>query len=89
MTQIAMTVRHHHERPDGQGYPDGLRGDMIPTSSKIVSVSEAFHAMVSPRPYRDAMPAKVAARRLASSRDTQFDPQVVDAFLAFLENQRT
>jgi HD-GYP domain-containing protein (c-di-GMP phosphodiesterase class II) len=89
MARIAVTVRHHHERWDGQGYPDGLDGDNIPTASRIITVVEAFHAMVSRRPYRDAMPAEVAAERLLSDAGTQFDERVVDAFLTFLENERT
>jgi HD-GYP domain-containing protein (c-di-GMP phosphodiesterase class II) len=89
MARIAVTVRHHHERWDGQGYPDGLRGDDTPTGARVVSVVEAFHAMVSPRPYRDAMPVEVAAERLLSNASTQFDPQAVDTFLTFLQSQRT
>ena len=68
--EIATIVRHHHERLDGQGYPDGIKGDRIPLISRIICVADAYNAMTSDRPYRDAMPPRVARERLASgSRD--------------------
>jgi putative nucleotidyltransferase with HDIG domain len=62
--EIATIVRHHHERWDGQGYPDGIAGPDIPLISKIISVADAYNAMTSDRPYRDAMPSRVARLRL-------------------------
>jgi HD-GYP domain-containing protein (c-di-GMP phosphodiesterase class II) len=66
--EIASVVRHHHERMDGQGYPDGLEGDEIPLLSRILAVADAYNAMTSDRPYRDAMPSRVARLRLAHRR---------------------
>jgi HD-GYP domain-containing protein (c-di-GMP phosphodiesterase class II) len=82
--QIAQIVRHHHERVDGQGYPDGLRDDAIPVISKILAVADAYNAMTSDRPYRDAMPPQVARMRMAQAVGSQFDTTVVAAFEAIL-----
>jgi HD-GYP domain-containing protein (c-di-GMP phosphodiesterase class II) len=82
--EIARIVRHHHERIDGQGYPDGLRGDLIPLVSRILAVADAYNAMTSGRPYRDAMPSRVARLRLAQAVGSQFDTTVVAAFEAIL-----
>lgn len=81
---IAKIVRHHHERVDGQGYPDGLVGDEIPLLSRIISVADAYNAMTSDRPYRDAMPSQVARLRLAHAVESQFDTMIVAAFEAIL-----
>jgi putative nucleotidyltransferase with HDIG domain len=83
-SEIASVVRHHHERVDGQGYPDGLRQQEIPLLSKIISVADAYNAMTSDRPYRDAMPSRVARLRLAQAVESQFDTSVVAAFEAIL-----
>jgi HD-GYP domain-containing protein (c-di-GMP phosphodiesterase class II) len=83
-TEIASIVRYHHERVDGLGYPDGVRGDQIPLLSRILSVADAYNAMTSDRPYRDAMPSRVARLRLAQAVDSQFDTSVVAAFEAIL-----
>jgi putative nucleotidyltransferase with HDIG domain len=82
--EIARIVRHHHERVDGHGYPDGLTGDQIPLLSRIISVADAYNAMTSDRPYRDAMPSRVARLRLAQAVESQFDTTVVAAFEAIL-----
>ena len=82
--EIAKIVRHHHERIDGMGYPDGIGGDEIPLISKIISVADAYNAMTSDRPYRDAMPSRVARMRLAQGIEGQFDTSVVAAFEAIL-----
>jgi putative nucleotidyltransferase with HDIG domain len=83
-SQVAAIVRHHHERVDGRGYPDALSECQIPLLSKIIAVADAYNAMTSDRPYRDAMPSRVARSRLAQSVDTQFDPTVVAVFEAIL-----
>jgi putative nucleotidyltransferase with HDIG domain len=83
-SEIATIVRHHHERVDGQGYPDGLKGNEIPLLARIVAVADAYNAMTSDRPYRDAMPSRVARLRLAQAVDSQFDTGVVAAFEAIL-----
>ena len=82
--EIATIVRHHHERVDGNGYPDGLHDKDIPVISKIIGVADAYNAMTSGRPYRDAMPTRVARMRLAQAVGAQFDTTVVAAFEAIL-----
>src|SRR3954451_192582 len=82
--EIARIVRHHHERVDGRGYPDGLHDDDIPLLSRIIAVADAYNAMTSQRPYRDAMPASLARLRLAQGVESQFDTSVVAAFEAIL-----
>jgi putative nucleotidyltransferase with HDIG domain len=83
-SEIAAVVRHHHERFDGAGYPDGLAGDAIPMLARIIAVADSYNAMTSDRPYRDAMPSRVARLRLAQAVGTQFDTTVVAAFEAIL-----
>jgi HD-GYP domain-containing protein (c-di-GMP phosphodiesterase class II) len=78
---IALIVRFHHERFDGEGYPDGLTGDRIPLASRIITACDAFHAMTSDRPYRGALPRAKAVRELRSGSGSQFDPKVVDVLL--------
>jgi putative nucleotidyltransferase with HDIG domain len=82
--EIARIVRHHHERVDGLGYPDQLVGDEIPLLARIIAVADAYNAMTSDRPYRDAMPSRVARLRLAQAVESQFDTAVVAAFEALL-----
>ena len=83
-SEISTIVRHHHERIDGQGYPDGRADEHIPLVSRIIAVADAYNAMTSNRPYRDAMPSRVARLRLAQAVDSQFDTSVVAAFEAIL-----
>jgi putative nucleotidyltransferase with HDIG domain len=83
-SEIATVVRHHHERVDGNGYPDGLVGDEIPLLARIIAVADAYNAMTSDRPYRDAMPSRIARLRLAQAVESQFDTSVVAAFEAIL-----
>jgi putative nucleotidyltransferase with HDIG domain len=83
-SEIARIVRHHHERIDGQGYPDGLTDHEIPLVSRIIAVADAYNAMTSNRPYRDAMPSRVARLRLAQAVESQFDTAAVAAFEAIL-----
>jgi putative nucleotidyltransferase with HDIG domain len=83
-SEIASIVRHHHERVDGGGYPDGLAANQIPLLARIIAVADAYNAMTSDRPYRDAMPSKVARLRLAQAVESQFDTSVVAAFEAIL-----
>jgi len=74
-------IRHHHERWDGRGYPDGLSGNNIPFLSRILSVADSFDAMTSDRPYRKAMGIDDAISELQRNRNTQFDNDVVNAFI--------
>jgi len=76
--QIALS---HHERWDGSGYPEGLRGDEIPLAARICAVCDVFDALLSPRPYKDAWPLPQVMRELASLRGTHLDPALVDAFM--------
>jgi HD-GYP domain-containing protein (c-di-GMP phosphodiesterase class II) len=84
---IATTVRHHHERWDGCGYPDGLAGDAIPRGSRVISVADAFVAMRLGLPWREALPVRVARLRLAQAAETQFDPAIVEAFERVVRRQ--
>ena len=81
---VALVVRHHHERIDGEGYPDKLPGDDVPLLSRIIAVADAYNAMTSNRSYREAMPSRVARLRLAQAVESQFDTSVVAAFEAIL-----
>jgi putative nucleotidyltransferase with HDIG domain len=83
-SEIARVVRHHHERVDGNGYPDGLLGEEIPVISRILAVADAYDAMTSDRPYRDAMASGVARLRLAQAVGSQFDTTILAAFEAIL-----
>jgi putative nucleotidyltransferase with HDIG domain len=82
--EIADVVRSHHERIDGMGYPDGVHGDEIPLLARIIGVADAYDAMTSDRPYREALASRVARMRLAQAVETQFDTSVVAAFEAIL-----
>jgi len=90
---IERIVRHHHESFDGQGYPDKLKGEQIPLGARIIAVADAYHAMVSARPFRNARSPEEALAELHRCRGSQFDPWVVDAFLrsiqSFNEEQRS
>lgn len=81
---IARAVRHEHERWDGHGYPDGLAGEEIPQASRIVLACDAFHALVSDRPYRPALGREGAIAELHAGAGTQFDPAVVDSLVDIL-----
>ena len=75
-------VRHHHERWDGKGYPDGLAGENIPIGGRLIAVADAFDAMTSSRPYRPALPVDAALAELRSSTGRQLDPRIVEAFMS-------
>ncbi len=81
LVEISKFVRHHHERWDGDGYPDGLRGKDIPLYSRIICVADTFHAMTSDRPYRKALSNRIAIEEIISNREKQFCPDVVDCFI--------
>jgi putative nucleotidyltransferase with HDIG domain len=80
LEDVSRIVRHHHERWDGQGYPDGIAGGAIPLGARIFAVADSFDAMTSDRPYRRAMSVEDARAEVARCRGTQFDPDVADAF---------
>jgi response regulator RpfG family c-di-GMP phosphodiesterase len=79
---VLRIVRSHHERLDGRGFPDGLRGEKIPIEARIVAVADAFDAMTTERPYRDSRPPDVAVAELRRVAGTQLDPDAVEAFVA-------
>jgi HD-GYP domain-containing protein (c-di-GMP phosphodiesterase class II) len=87
LQQLVPVVRHHHERFDGQGYPDGLAGEEIPVEARILAVVDAFDAMTHERAYRSALSSDQAIAELKRGAGTQFDPTVVEAFLATLSRR--
>jgi diguanylate cyclase (GGDEF)-like protein len=85
---VARIVRHEHERWNGSGYPDGLAGDTIPIGSRIILACDAYHAMTSDRPYREARTHVDAVAELSRGAGTQFDPQVTATLIGWLYGQR-
>ena len=79
---VLRIVRSHHERLDGRGFPDGLRGERIPVEARIVAVADAFDAMTTRRPYRESRPPEQAMAELRRVAGTQLDPEAVEAFVA-------
>jgi diguanylate cyclase (GGDEF)-like protein len=88
MGAIARAVRHEHERWDGRGYPDGIAGERIPIEARIILACDAYHAMVSDRPYRKAMSHREAIAELTANAGSQFDPQVIEALVGYLYGRR-
>jgi HD-GYP domain-containing protein (c-di-GMP phosphodiesterase class II) len=93
LREIADWIRHHHERPDGKGYPHGLSGDEIPLEARIIAVADAFDAMTGgfesgeKRPYREPMSPSDAMREMDRCAGTQFDSAVVQAFRIAVEEE--
>jgi len=85
LDDIRRWIVAHHERPDGRGYPHALSGDEIPLEAKILAVGDAYEAMTSDRVYRKALGAEVSRKELRRGSASQFDPEVVRAFLKILE----
>ena len=81
MAYIAEYVLKHHERLDGLGYPNGLKGDQIPLQSRILAVADSYDAMTSDRPYKDKLTEKKAVKELAKNAGSQFDAEIVDVFI--------
>lgn len=81
LREVRMQMKHHHEKFDGKGYPDGLRGDQIPRGARIISVADTYDAMTSTRPYRKGLAHEVALEEIKRCSGTQFDPAVVEAFV--------
>ena len=82
LSDVATYVKHHHERHDGEGYPDRLIGEETPLPSRIIGVADAYDAMVRPRPYRSDEGLPYAAHEFRSHAGTQWDPSVVDGLFA-------
>lgn len=82
---VVPVVRHHHERWDGAGYPDGLAGDEIPVLARVLAVADAFDAMTTDRPYHDGLSLEEARASLLAGRGSQFDPVPLDALVALID----
>lgn len=80
LTPLVPLIRHHHERYDGTGYPDGLKGEAIPLGARILSIADAFDTMTTPRGYREVLSREDALEELRWCSDKQFDPVLVEAF---------
>jgi hypothetical protein len=87
--QLTALVRHHHERIDGRGYPDGLAGEAIPLGARIIAVADTFDAITSTRSYRTAKPHRIALDILKKEAGTQLDPDAVKAFLSYYSGKRS
>ncbi len=87
LAPAAQIVRAHHERYDGAGYPRGLAGEQIPLGARVFAVADAFDAMTSDRPYRNALPPEEALAEILSNSGTQFDPAVMQAFLSVYQKR--
>ena len=85
MPSLATGARWHHERYDGRGYPDGLKGEDIPEEARIIAVADAYDAMSSRRSYRDVIPQSVARSELEKGKGTQFDPVFADIMIAMID----
>jgi HD-GYP domain-containing protein (c-di-GMP phosphodiesterase class II) len=88
LERVRPIVLSHHERYDGTGYPQGLREDQIPLAAQIIAVADAFASMTEGRPYRAAVPQADAVRELRANAGTQFNPVVVEAFIAVVTSER-
>lgn len=89
LNDVLPGVRHHHERWDGKGYPDGLSGEEIPLLARILAVADTYDAMTSDRPYRKGMPVETAVRLLREGSGSQFDPNLVEPLVKWLSNTGT
>lgn len=89
LENVVIMIKHHHERYDGKGYPDGLKGEEIPIGSRVIAVADAYDGMVSDRPYRKGLDNKVANEIIKKDSGTHFDPIVVEAFLDIIDEYIT
>ncbi|HIV85388.1 MAG TPA: HD domain-containing protein [Candidatus Monoglobus merdigallinarum] len=89
ISRYAGSIKHHHERYDGSGYPDGLKGEDIPLASRIIAVADAYEAMSSERPGREAYPREYIMRELTKCSGNQFDPAVAKAMMAVIADIET
>ncbi|SMB96662.1 HD domain-containing protein [Thermanaeromonas toyohensis ToBE] len=84
--QVVLAVRHHHERWDGSGYPDGIKEEKIPLAARIIALADAYDAMTTDRPYRRALSRETALKRIVESAGTQFDPNLAQIFVKTLSS---
>ena len=87
LTDAVAIVRSHHERWDGTGYPDRLRGEEIPLAARVFTVADVLDALTTDRPYRPASPMAEAREMIRAERGRQFDPRVVDAFMSITDDE--
>ena len=87
LKEVAAIIKHHHERFDGSGYPDGLKGEVIPLISRILAIVDAFEAIISDRVYRKGLTQKDAIDELKKHSGTQFDPYLLKVFVEEIEKQ--
>ncbi|MCJ7792059.1 MAG: diguanylate cyclase [Dehalococcoidia bacterium] len=85
LVPCASSILHHHERWDGGGYPEGLKGEEIPLGARILAIADSFEAMTSPRPYRPAWSLEEVVKELRQGAGTQFDPKLVEVFIGIIE----
>ena len=85
--QVPEVAGSHHEKMDGSGYPNGLKGEEIPLGARIIAVADFFEAVTSKRHYRDPLPISYAFRLLEKGRGVHFDEKVVDAFIRYCERE--
>ena len=88
LKEVISAIKYHHERYDGRGYPEGIKGKKIPLIAAIIAVADAYDAMTSDRPYRKALPPHQAKQEIKRNKGLQFHPQVVEAFLKAFPNGR-
>jgi HD-GYP domain-containing protein (c-di-GMP phosphodiesterase class II) len=88
LDSVRMIARAHHERYDGTGYPDGLKGEEIPLGARIIAVADSYDAMTSARPYRHAMTPQKALTEIETSAGKQFDPKIAATFLELMEKRQ-
>lgn len=87
--KMAINAKFHHERFDGRGYPEGLKGDNIPFFSRIILIADTFDAMTSTRPYRKGLPFEVAFAELREFAGSQFDPHIVEKFISSMTKEQS
>lgn len=87
-SKMAINAKYHHERFDGRGYPEGLKGEDIPLFSRIILIADTFDAMTSTRPYRKGLPFDVAFAELREFAGTQFDPMLVEKFISSMTKEQ-
>lgn len=87
LRHLCPTIRGHHERWDGKGYPDGLKGEQIPLPARIIAVADVFDALAAERPYKKGMEVTKVRSILVEGRGTHFDPHLVDAFLKIIDRR--
>lgn len=86
LNYVVPAIMGHHERWDGQGYPRGLKSDQIPISARCLAIADCFDAIISKRPYKDALPVEVALKEIEACAGTHFDHQIAATFVAMVRN---